>query len=238
MKANHILLIILLSFIMQALPGYVADYEVKAMGLKLATVRIENNTGAQLINVSVKSVYSNRIFPPVDNRYQVNYVSGYYPVKYYRKIHQNDLRDSVMVYYNRDNKTASANSTQSKIQGKYKISSEIRDYFSFFTMLTLEDLPTGKYVIDGNGCPWMASVDLEKIETIHTDIGKFTARKYNISFQNMTANKMPYIDMITHNLLNEDTTLNLWISTNHIAVKASMRKKTVSMIWDMIGYSD
>ncbi len=238
MKYRLFLLSIFLCITIQALSGYIAEYDVKALGLKVAKVRLENNTRKQTINVSVKSTFTSRIFPPVDNRYQVNYVSGYYPVKYYRKIHQSDLRDTVMICYNRESKTASVLSSQSSVEKKYSVPSEIRDYFSFFTMLTLEDLPTGKYVIDGNGCPWMATVNLEKTETIRNATGKFTAKKYNVSFQNMTGRKMPYIDMITHNLLNEDTTLSLWISTNHIAVKASMRKKAVSMIWDLIGYTD
>ena len=45
---------------------------------------------------------------------------------------------------------------------------------------------------------------------------------------------MPYIDMVTFNMLQENNKLNLWVYNNQYAVKATFKKKGLTSSWELI----
>jgi hypothetical protein len=49
---------------------------------------------------------------------------------------------------------------------------------------------------------------------------------------------MPYVDMVTHNLLKEDCKLTLWISEDLIPLKAVVNRGLISMSWEIRDYQN
>lgn len=219
-----------------SLSAYYAEYYIKALGLKIVKLRLEHDVSAKEVKVSAKSVMANKMFPRIDNLYSIKYCEHYLPQTYRRDIDQDSNRDIVSVNYDRETQIAKMSMSKDKSVSSYVITKDTRDYFSFLTMLLNDHAGSGSYKIDGNGKLWQADVIYQKTEEIKTALGKIKAKRYRISFKALSTEKAPYIDMVTHNLLNEDTKVTLWISENKVALKANVSKKLISMSWDLISY--
>jgi hypothetical protein len=50
----------------------------------------------------------------------------------------------------------------------------------------------------------------------------------------LSQEKAPYVDMLTHNFLSEDTRISIWISESGLPLKAQLKKKVLSMNWDIV----
>jgi len=119
----------------------------------------------------------------------------------------------------------------------YHIGKSVRDVFSFLSLVSDGKAKEGRYDIDGNGTSWQAKVKEKQSEKLNTAIGKLSAQRYEISFENLSGQKQPYVDMVTHNMLNEGNKMNLWVDDRHLIVKAVLRSKGISTHWDLIGVS-
>jgi len=218
------------------LHGLRAEYYIKAMGMKVAHLVIEHDAPKQQIQVKAVSLMSNKIFPRINNTYVVSYLGNFLPRSYLREIDQNNVCDSVLTTYDHRSKEAVIIRHNPSSAKAFEISSHTRDYFSFMMLLTTQNLKDGVYRIDGNGLLYNAKLVYEKSEVIKTEKGKFNTRKYNISFIPLKKEKMPYIDMVTHNTLHKDTRISIWIGDNGVALKASVRKSALGMSWELIDF--
>lgn len=205
-------------------------YKISSLGLKVADLSI--NLGNNNMHIHAENTTKNLVFPHINNHYYISFDDYSKPLSYLRIIHQDSLKDSVIVSYA---KADSVEMWQKSINGKltYPAATPTRDVFSLLFYLTKHNA-AGEYILDGNGIPWKAIVQNQGQEITRTSLGKFSTTKYQITFQRQTNKKTPYIDMLTHNILSEDSALTLFVSADGIPVKATIKKNKLGMTWDLL----
>jgi hypothetical protein len=138
------------------------------------------------------------------------------------------------VEYNYSKLQAKQKSKLNNSNSHYSILPNSRDVFSFLAYVISGKASQGVYNIDANGSPWLAKVQYKGVETVKNQLGKYPAKRYDISFSCLTEVPTPYVDMVTCNLVNQATKLSFWVSQNNLAVKAVVKKNAMSMSWDLI----
>ncbi|GAB1468749.1 hypothetical protein MASR2M64_15000 [Candidatus Cloacimonadota bacterium] len=232
-KLKLFCLALLLTF--ASLHATMTEYNVKAMGLKVAYISFTKSDSQLLIKTH--SLSKSILFPPIDNEYRIDVDEQFHPLLYIRDIKQKNLVDKIRVEYNRPlTKATELRKSNGRVQN-YAIDADSRDVFSLIAYLTYTNPSKRQYVLDANGCPWMAKVSLPTREVVKTSLGKYNTNHYEITFKPLTSKETPYVDMITFNFVNEDTKLDLWVSDNHVAVKAVVHKKALAMSWEIIGHT-
>lgn len=232
---KQLLIVILLA--VNCLYALTAEYYVKALGMKISYISISVQPNSNSIEVKTHSLKTSRLFPQIDNVYRIARDPQGLSCQYYRTIRQKNLSNEVSVDYNYQKLIATQ---KSKIEPKiknYHISKDSRDVFSLLAMIVNGEAKTGCYRIDANGVPWQATLKQSEAETLKTQLGEYPTKRYDIVFKCLSKEKTPYIDMVTFNLVNEDTKLSFWVSDNNVAVKALVRKNAMAMNWELIGLS-
>lgn len=213
--------------------AYSATYDIKSLGLRIATLSITSSESRGVTEVKAASVISNALFPEIDNTYRVEFDANHLPQKYSRIIRQSSVSDEVTVVYKHSSRTAKATHRLGNRTYNFAITDSTRDFFSLLTLLANKSAVPSEYSVDGNGLLWSASLRLDGRERIRTKLGKYTCTRYQIRFTPLSAKTMPYVDMVTHNLLKENNKLTLWISEDGIPLKAVVRKGAIGMIWEI-----
>jgi len=214
------------------------EYNIKSMGMKIAYISVNRNESQRMIVVKTHSLKINSIFPQLNNTYRISYDEMLRPLVFSRSVEQKELNEEAKTTYDHNLKTASLYRSSTNTSKDYTIGKNSREPFSLLAYISSGKAIGGIYNIDGNGLPWQAHVLDAGIETVKTPLGKYSARRYNITFTNLTGKKMPYIDMVTHNMLSESSKLSLWVSDEEIILKALIKKGAVSMTWDIIGITE
>ena len=209
------------------------DYVVKAMGLSVASLSIERDPAAGSLSVKTKSLITNALFPSIDNTYTVTYDQNYLPLRYNRTVRQDKLKDNVSTAYIHSQGLAKESHTISKDSISYQIGPAVRDFFSFVAMLSDGKAGSGIYELDANSSIWKVDVSYIGTKDIKTDVGKFTAKGYKLSFSSATHSKPPYVDMVTHNLFHKNSKVELWVDGKGLVAKASMKKGAVGSTWEL-----
>ena len=100
------------------LAAITTDYYMKAVGIKIAQISIQQNKADNYVEIRAKSVRESSIFPQINNVYRVKHNGSYQPLTYTRIIHQKNVQDEVTTTYNHN--TAQAvmyrNSDKSTLQ--------------------------------------------------------------------------------------------------------------------------
>lgn len=213
-----------------ALTAVAAEYKISSLGVNVADLRLEFQANKAIIKVQNSGKVW--IFPHINNLYEVEYDNQFLPNRYLRTIHQGELRDSVLTLYEASRATMYQKST--KENTSYQIASSTRDFFSFLSKLCSQKSTRGTYLLDGNGTRWQASVSAAETDEIKTALGRASARKHEITLKPLSQKKTPYIDMLTHNFLSEDTRMSIWISEQGLPLKAQLKKKIWSMNWEIV----
>lgn len=209
------------------------EYQISSMGLKVADLSM--HVSPSRIYVKASNNGYKTIFPHLNNSYSVYLGEDYLPQKYIRMIHQDSLKDSVNVIYQHGSAVMYRKSSKQRFS--YNMPANGRDVFSLLWKVCQSPKPIGDYIVDGNGRAWNVSVSGGEIEKLKTSLGKFQTTKYELRFKALSPHKAAYVDMLTHNFLNEDVQLSLWVNQGGIPVKARLRKKLMSMSWEIISIS-
>lgn len=209
------------------------EYRITSMGLKVANLSM--NISEQQIHIKASNSGMRTVFPHLNNSYTISYDGDFQPTHYLRSIHQDSLKDSVLTTYQKGKATMLRKSNNERIS--YPTTEGTRDFFSLLLKICQSPKPVGNYVVDGNGRSWQATVSGGQIDNLNTSLGRFQTTKYQVSFKALSPHKAPYVDMLTHNTLSEDITLNIWVNQGGIPVKAQIRKKLMSMTWEILSIS-
>jgi len=212
----------------------VAEYNIKSLGMKVATISISTNSDK--IEVKANSIGSSPIFPRLNNSYTIDLDNQHRPVNYTRKINQKTVQDEVIVKYNRVDNTASMHKKSTGTMNNYIINPNSRDVFSFMALLISGNAASNKYPIDANGTPWLATITSRSKDEVKTKFKKFSTTRFDIEFVSLSKTGTSYVDMVTHNFVNEDTKLSIWVADEDLAVKAVVKKRGISMNWELTGY--
>lgn len=202
--------------------------------MKISYISISKMEAEQKIEVKTHSLKTSSLFPQIDNVYSIWHDDLMRPIAYTRIVKQKNLRDEVVVSYNYNALQATMKRQQDKTSSQYPISSGSRDIFSLLSYIINGHASNGTYQVDANGSPWQANIKAGVTESVKTKIGKFKAKRYDLSFKSLSPKKTAYVDMVTFNLVNPDTKLSIWVSEDKLAVKALVRKKALSMSWELI----
>jgi len=224
----------LLLFCHSMLTALTAEYYMKALGIKLAKISIRISENEPFIKIKVNSLKEAALFLQINNSYFIKHNGSYQPITYTRVIRQKNVNDEITVNYNHNTAQATMFRLSDNSTSQYAIAKNSRDVYSLLAEVITGKVPTGIYPIDANGINWQAKVVQLTSETVDTHLGKYYAKHYEITFRNLTEKKMPYIDMVTFNMLQENCKLNLWVYNNQYAVKATFKKKGLSSSWELI----
>ncbi len=230
------LLIVVLALVFSALGAITVEYEIKSLGLKIANLSIKHDLEQRQITILAKSHFTSKIFPRLDNEYTVSYNENYLPQNYLRKINQDSNQDVVSVTYHHSQKQAQMRMASKDSPETFRITPDTRDFFTMITMVGQLLPQTGRYTIDGNGKLWKASLVKNGTERIKTARGTFQAHHYCMTMAPLDDSKAPYIDMVSHNVFNEATQINFWVSEERTVVKAVVKKGLISMNWDLVDF--
>jgi len=234
---NKLPLLLLILLPVQILIGVTVDYDIKSLGIRVASISVNTQIQQRYVEVKAKSIHSNALFPHIDNVYKVTFNEQFLPNVYVRKVRQGELSDDVKVIYNHSALRAAAVHSGKLGEYGYAIAADTRDFFSFMVYLAQGKISGNQFSIDGNGSLWTASVTKEGRELLKTPLGDYSCSRYSIRFNPVTNQKMNYVDMVTHNLLSRSSRLTLWISDGGNAMKAVIRKGALSMSWEIKGIS-
>jgi hypothetical protein len=209
------------------------EYRISSMGFKVAKINL--NIGKDKLYVKASNNGFRTIFPHLNNIYRVSFDQDFIPHTSVRIIHQDALKDSVTTIYSQNDATMHRKSNNERVS--YKISGDTYDIFTLLAMISKKAKAVGEYNVDGNGRTWKAVVSGGKIENIKTSLGTFQTTKYELRFKAQSPQKAPYVDMLTHNFLDEDMHLSIWVNQGGVPVKAHLRKKLMVMIWEILSIS-
>ncbi len=209
------------------------EYKINSMGFKVADLKL--NIGKDNLYVKASNSGFRTIFPHLNNTYRVSFDADFLPQSYVRDIHQSELKDTISTKYHKNSATMHRKSSNESIS--YTLPAPSHDIFTLLAKICQSEKPVGEYLVDGNGRPWKALVSGGKVEDLKTSLGKFQSRKYELRFKALNAKKAPYVDMLTHNFLDEDLHLSIWVNQGGIPVKAYLRKKLVVITWEIISIS-
>ena len=215
------------------LTAITADYYMKAVGVKIAQISIQQNDADKYVEVRAKSLRESPIFPKINNVYRIKHNGSYQPLTYTRIIRQKNVQDEVTTTYNHNTAQAYMYRNSDKSTTQYSIAQDTQDIYSLLAKVIAGQVETGTYPIDANGVSWQANITRYSSEIVDTPLGKYPAVRYEITFRNLTDKKMPYIDMVTFNMLQENNRLNLWVYNRQFAVKATFKKKGISSTWEL-----
>ena len=216
------------------LGAYNADYDIKSLGLKFARLNLKVDHAQNTIQVNARSISTGNLLSKLDNSYAISHDSNYLPQVYDRQIKQKDWNLRVNTEYDHGKgKATMTNSAEAK-ERDYAVSASSRDIFSFLAYCAAGLASPGTYPIDANGVSWQVQLSEEKQEKVKTILGTYFATKYILSFRQLGKGKTPYVDMVTFNLVNSGTKVELWISQEGIPVKAKVKKGSQAMSWDLV----
>ena len=216
--------------------GFTAEYNIKSLGLKIARLEMQVDAKNKKINVKAKSTKYGSLATKLDNRYVISYDEQVRPLQLFRSIHQHKLDNDVQTNYDHVRLTAETNHPAPK--SRYVIKDASRDVLTFLAFCSITRPAPGSYPIDANGTLWFAHVKDGAKTTVNTVLGKTPAFQYQISFSKADPKPTPYVDMITFNLVNKDTSMELWISEKGVPLKAKASKKSWNMTWELTGLQE
>jgi hypothetical protein len=209
------------------------EYRISSMGLKVANLSM--SIADNRLDIKASNSGMRTIFPHLNNSYSIHYEGDFLPLRYLRLVHQDSLKDSVLTTYGKGTATMLRKSSNERLS--YPIPAASRDFFSLLWKICQSPKPVGNYIVDGNGRSWQATVSGGDIHNLNTSLGKFQTTKYQVKFKALSQQQAPYVDMLTHNTLSEDITLSIWVNQGGIPVKAHIRKKLMSMTWEILSIS-
>ncbi len=205
--------------------------------MQIAYLSLEKNAELEQITVKTHSLKTSKLFPPLNNEYRISYDELFRPVTLNRIIRQKNLNDVVETKYDYQKLLARQSRKSDGSIAEYGINKQTRDVFSFLAYLAEGKVVPGSYPIDGNGSKWQVSVKEKPLETVNTAIGKYKARRLEISFNNLTEHKQPYVDMVTNNMLKEGNKLSIWVDDRQLILKAVVKSKGITTHWELTGLS-
>ncbi len=214
--------------------GITAEYSIKSLGMKVANISISMGLGK--LEISANSNGSSPLFPKINNRYYIEIDDQYRPLFYTRSINQKSVKDEITSRYNRKELQLTLHRKSTGISKSYPIHLNSRDVFSMIALLISGKGTSNSYQIDANGSPWQATITSTSREEVKTKIKKFKTKRYDIVFKPLSDAPTNYVDMVTHNFVNEDTKLSLWVADEGLAVKSVVKKKGISMNWELLSY--
>ena len=215
------------------LQGISMEYDISSLGLHVADLKIVRDPGARVINVYVSSKTASAIFPKLNNQYRVKYDDHYRPLEYTRIVDQGKTQDRVVVTYDHSINTATASHTGNLGKYTYDILKGERDFFSTLALICDTAPGSGTYDLDANGKVWKATLTYKGTTKLKTSIGTYPCREYSIELNPRDQEKVPYVDMVTHNLYKKKNKVNLWIAYDGTALKAVVKMGVLSMKWSI-----
>jgi hypothetical protein len=144
--------------------------------------------------------------------------------------------------YQHDKKEATEHNFLSDNKRIYTIQADTRDFFSslFFLREELNHKEKGMMWLDANHIPWIASWEIVEREEIKTFSGKQNSVKVKLTFEKGENRKKERSDMLTNNLVKEDSDLFFWFSDDNkkLPLKAVFAMKPFSVVWILDEYQD
>lgn len=226
-------LIIVFLSMWSGLFGFTAEYNIKSLGLKVARLELGIDTHLQEIKIKAKSTRYGSIIGKLDNNYQIRYDTLIRPKHYTRNVNQQKIAYNVQTEYDHPASRAEMTNPGTRTKRTFNINADTRDVFSFLAYCSMAKPSPGLYPIDANGVLWYADLRGGSKTEVNTFQGKMPAYKYRLTFQKSGKATTPYIDMITFNLVNTDTSMDLWISESGVPLKAKVAKKSNTMTWEL-----
>ena len=223
--------------------GYVVreesfTFSIRYLRLKVTEVtmtdRFFDDTG--YLEVKAKSAGLGNLLFRVDNIYSIIYQDDYVPLEYAKAIKQKNFSQHRINHFDPEKGLINTvtdgipNSEVLEIGGIY------RDFFSALLYLRREggSGESRELQIYANNNIWIARVEYAGTEKIS---GRMS-NKYSIDFHRKTSNTTQRSDVLTNNIVKEESTLNIWFTDDEesLPIQAEYEASPFSLYWVLENY--
>ena len=218
----------------------VYSFSIRYLGVSVAEVTLtdmydkDNDIGE--ITVDAASTKVGAIFFKIDNLYRSSYKDCYQPIRYTKKIKQKGFQMEREIEFDAPNELAYITNNQ-EVRTEISSGKTNRDFFSSLLYLTKhsEDSKSGTITTYGNYNFW---------ETKYEKIGEDRVEgnlcdKYKITFNKTTDYATKRSDVLTNNIVKEDSSLYLWFtkSEERLPIKAEYEMTPFALTWRLNDYT-
>lgn len=212
--------------------AWTATYSVKTLGIQVAGIEI--NTTANSLEVWARTDASSSLAPAMDNYYRVDFDSSYLPQSFLRIVRQETDSDTVHTSYDHTRLRAVQKRYRTSEELSFDLEPDARDIFSVLALVSGTSLQSNRsFVIDANSKLWDLNLSLDGNENLRTRLGRLNCQRYSLQIVPRGPAKAPYVDMVTNNMLNPDTQIQLWIGDNGLIAKALVRRGLSVLNWEL-----
>jgi len=213
-------------------------FAIRYLGMKITEVElIDTRTEAQgSIEVKAKSVSFGRLLFRVDNTYRIEYTDAYIPGQYDKFIKQKNFSHHKRAVFDRSGERLLIWREGEHTEFSGMDLKDCRDFFS--ALLVLREVPvihdSFALTIYANNNLWNGQVTYSGNEIID----KRETIKYRILFNQITDNKTQRSDVLTNNIVKEESSLYLWITDDdmRLPLKAEYDASPFSVFWTLEDY--
>lgn len=213
-------------------------FSIRYLGVKVAEVSLENRKHSDTqgkITVAASSESVGSMLFQLNNQYTSHYRNDFSTFQYNKVINQKAFNMRKDARFDLENGQIEIRENDSLTVIDYDLQS--RDFFSSLLYLrTVNDLDSLVIPIYANNNIWAAECFYKGTDTI----GKSRADEYLITFQRITDNEYKRSDVLTNNIIKEDSNLTLWFSKDlaRLPLKAKFNSSPFPTYWHLEKYTE
>lgn len=214
-------------------------FDIRYIGINIVSASFKLSNDSLSVYAHNKSI--SRILKKMNNHYTAIYPpkdSLFLPKIYKKDIDQKTYFENRTVRYDRVKKIAFRKDYLSNKKKDYRISNDVRDFFSALMFLRINKADSINFTLDVNSVLWHGQSVFLKDEPIKIGKRQYYSKKYKITYKKEKAGKDENTDMLTNNLVGADKILYLWFTDNkfRIPVKSKFLMKPFSVYWKLKEY--
>lgn len=215
------------------------NFNISYLGVNVANVSLtdERNNNNGTLSILARSTGAGSFLFPINNRYYIHYIDDYLPVVYLKKIEQRRFSIEKSTHFNRDANRVEI--IQEDNQHSIQIHNDGRDFFCslfhlnnrIFTNEGLHSKHNNNIVVYANNNYWQA--DYEYLGT--DQVNGVNAHVYQITLVILSDNEYQRSDVLTNNLIKNNSVVKLWFSSREdkLPVKAEFKSSPFSVYWHL-----
>jgi len=214
------------------------SFAIRYLGLKIADVQLIDirNQEESRIEVKAKSVSIGNILFKINNKYIIIYKEDYIPQEYYKSIKQKGFNQEKTTLWFPSEKKMEIRIDINPIKNFHYEEDRFHDFFSALLYIRAHVVPkeSEEIFVYANNNIWIA-----QIKNLGQDIvARKEAIKYSIDFRQKSNNKKQRSDVLTNNLVKEDSTLYLWFTDDdkRLPIQAEYDSSPFSVFWTLESY--
>ncbi len=214
------------------------SFSIRYLGMRIAEVELTDNFEENIgrILIEARSVSVGNIVFRIENTYTVLYRHDFLPDSYIKSIRQKNFSQERSVIFNQSERRIVTITDGKRRDYQIEDMQEVRDFFSALLYLreTIQPEHLPELLVYANNNIWLVEVAY----LTRDRVAKRDAYQYLLRFKQLSNNKRERADVLTNNIIKEESTLQLWISSDEekLLLKAEYVSSPFSVFWSLEDY--